>query len=75
MKQNRQRLAGIAFGKVTKEIILPGAEREIRFTIPPLDKGEYLVLAKIDFAEGVEPFQLRESFVVETKIPEGLKKI
>ena len=75
MKQNRQRLAGIAFGKVTKEIILPGAEREIRFTIPPLDKGEYLVLAKIDFAEGVEPFQLRESFVVETEIPEGLKKI
>lgn len=67
-------MATLAIGPGQTEWILPQGMREFRLPLPPLDKGEHTVFAKLNPGkQGEGILEVQESFTITIGVPEGLK--
>ncbi len=67
-------MSRLEIGERSREQILPGGIREFRLPLPPLDKGEHTVFAKLNPGrQGEGTLEMQESFTVTIGVPEGLK--
>lgn len=69
-----RKMVALTIGEEQKEKILPQGIREFRLPLPPLDKGDYTVVARLNLGQpGEAPLELKESFQVAIGVPEELK--
>lgn len=67
-------VARLEIGKSQGELVFPHSEREFRMAIPPLDRGEYQVRARLSPGVGKgESAQSKLQFTAKIGLPTGLK--
>jgi len=67
-------MSKLEIGEQVREQILPGGIREFRLPLPPLDKGEHCVFARLKAGRDTpEALEVEESFTITIGVPEPLK--
>jgi len=73
-RANGQAIASMTIGLKREEVLLPGATREFRMVLPPIDEGEFSVRADFNtVGKKQQKVTKEERFISVAKFPKGLK--